>query len=67
VKKVAKLFRVYISKSNEGDDYLVDHSIFFFLMDPNGDFKDFYGRNSTVDDIVDGIRKHYQQWKQDHK
>lgn len=69
VKKVAKLFRIYISKSDvdKDGDYLVDHSIFFFLMDPENGFKDYYGRNATADDIVSGIRKHVEQWKMDHK
>jgi protein SCO1/2 len=30
---------------DEGNDYLVDHSIFMYLMDPNMDFVKFFGKN----------------------
>jgi cytochrome oxidase Cu insertion factor (SCO1/SenC/PrrC family) len=30
------------------DDYLVDHSIIMYLMDPNGEFLDFF--NSSTDE-----------------
>ncbi|CAK9229461.1 unnamed protein product [Sphagnum troendelagicum] len=30
---------------DEGNDYLVDHSVFMYLMDPNMDFVKFFGKN----------------------
>ncbi|RKP07213.1 h-sco1, partial [Thamnocephalis sphaerospora] len=45
VAKAARAYRVYYSKPpdvEEGEDYLVDHSIFFYLMDPEGKFVDYY-------------------------
>src|SRR4051794_7291851 len=41
IKAVCKSYRVYFSTPSEvkpGQDYLVDHSIYFYLMDPDGDF-----------------------------
>ena len=70
VDKVAKTFRIYISRgeSTPGDDtdYLVDHSIFFFLMDPEGTFVDFFGRNATADEISLKVMQQVRQWHQ-HK
>ncbi|KAI9362602.1 SCO1/SenC-domain-containing protein [Pilaira anomala] len=65
VKKVAKLFRVYVSSPpdiSEGDDYLVDHSIFFYLMDPEGKFLDCYSQNSTADEVTASFKKYYYEY-----
>lgn len=36
--------RVYFHKTGDSDtDYLVDHSIIMYLIDPAGDFVTFYG------------------------
>lgn len=49
VGSAAKVYRVYFSKDDgEGDDYLVDHSIITYLMDPKGDFVEFYGKNCSA-------------------
>lgn len=48
VKNVCKQYRVYFSTPENvkpGQDYLVDHSIFFYLMDKDGLFVDAMGRN----------------------
>lgn len=62
VKRVAKLFRVYVSSPpdiSEGDDYLVDHSIFFYLMDPEGKFLDCYSQNSEPSQVSDSFKNYY--------
>lgn len=57
IAQVTRDFRVYFSipEDKEGDDYLVDHSIFFYLMDRNGKLIDFYGKNFTSDELVTKI------------
>jgi cytochrome oxidase Cu insertion factor (SCO1/SenC/PrrC family) len=36
---------VYFHKTGDSDtDYLVDHSIIMYLIDPAGDFVTFYGK-----------------------
>ncbi|KAI8889280.1 SCO1-SenC-domain-containing protein [Backusella circina FSU 941] len=65
IKKVAKLFRVYVSSPpeiSEGDDYLVDHSIFFYLMDPEGKFLDCYAQNAEADGVYNGFKKYYKEY-----
>ncbi len=57
LKKAAKAYRVYFSKANENasddEDYLVDHSIVFYLLNPQGEFLDFYTQRMQVGDIVE--------------
>lgn len=51
VAKAAKSFRVYFSKTEEheeGEDYMLDHSIVIYLLAPNGDFLDFFTQRTTV-------------------
>ncbi|CAG8562290.1 7229_t:CDS:2, partial [Ambispora gerdemannii] len=65
VAKVAKSYRVYFSRPpqvKEGEDYLVDHSIFFYLMDPNGEFVAVYGKQATAEEIIEGIKGHIKEF-----
>lgn len=60
VKKCCRNYRVYFSTPRDlkpGQDYLVDHSIFFYLMDPEGEFIDVLGRNYEAEGAVEKIRK----------
>lgn len=45
------------------DDYLVDHSIFFYFMDPSGQFVDAFGKASTVEDVIARVRKEIEVWQ----
>ncbi|KAL6998438.1 Protein SCO1 1, mitochondrial [Sarracenia purpurea var. burkii] len=64
IKKAARAFRVYYMKTEEeGSDYLVDHSIVMYLMDPNMEFVKFFGKNNDVDALADGIIKEVKQYK----
>lgn len=61
VKKACKQYRVYFSTPPDvkpGQDYLVDHSIFFYLMDKEGGFVDVIGREVTAAEGVEKIKKH---------
>jgi len=50
IGKIAKSFRLYYSvPETEDDDYLVDHSIFFYLLDREGNMLEYYGRQ--VEDV----------------
>ncbi|KAK6461209.1 hypothetical protein DFJ63DRAFT_218985 [Scheffersomyces coipomensis] len=61
VKKACKQYRVYFSTPQDvkpGQDYLVDHSIFFYLMDSEGNFVDVIGREADAKEGVEKIRSH---------
>jgi protein SCO1 len=65
IKAVCKLYRVYFSTPKEvrpGQDYLVDHSIYFYLMDPEGDFVEALGRQHSPDAAAKIILDHMSDW-----
>ncbi|KAE8390893.1 SCO1/SenC-domain-containing protein [Aspergillus alliaceus] len=70
VKHMCKQYRVYFSTPqnvNPGDDYLVDHSIYFYLMDPDGDFVECIGRQDTPESATRVIMEHINDWKREGK
>ena len=57
----ARKYRVYHRKTGDEratKDYLVDHSIITYLIDPNGDFVTFYGKNTTAEEVSRSILEH---------
>ncbi|KAK4648894.1 Cu-binding protein [Podospora bellae-mahoneyi] len=66
IKAMCKAYRVYFSTPTEvkpGQDYLVDHSIYFYLMDPEGDFVEALGRQHSPDQAAKIIVDHMKEWK----
>lgn len=65
VKQACKAYRVYFSTPPNADptgDYLVDHSIFFYLMDPEGKFVDAFGRSVDAQEVGDKVDLYVKQW-----
>lgn len=65
IKRACKSYRVYFStppNTKPGDDYLVDHSIFFYLMDPLGQFVDAFGKATTTQEVVQKTLKAMDAW-----
>lgn len=60
VAAVAKAYRVYYAKApgGNGDDYLMDHSTFTYLMGPDGQFLKVLPRGTSPDEIVQSIRSY---------
>jgi protein SCO1 len=61
-----------------GQDYLVDHSIFFYLMgiskfqnlaeiDPENTFVEAFGRNITGEETAKRIMGHIKDWEKANK
>ncbi|KAJ5632795.1 hypothetical protein N7490_009134 [Penicillium lividum] len=68
VKNVCKQYRVYFSTPRDakaGEDYLVDHSIYFYLMDPDNDFVECIGRQDTPESASKVILEHINDWKRE--
>ena len=63
IKKTCKSYRVYFSASNEDTDYLVDHSIITYLMDPEGQLAAYFGQPATAQDIVTKTRMNITTYK----
>ncbi|KAF9152860.1 Cu-binding protein [Linnemannia schmuckeri] len=67
IARVAKSYRVYFSKPpkvNPGEDYLVDHSIFFYLMAPDGSFVDCYAKDHTAEFVSQSVKDHIGKYKE---
>ena len=65
IKAMCKAYRVYFStpsKVQPGQDYLVDHSIYFYLMDPEGNFVEALGRQHSPQEAAKVILGHMREW-----
>ncbi|EIW62279.1 SCO1 protein [Trametes versicolor FP-101664 SS1] len=66
LKATCKAYRVYFSTPPDAkatDDYLVDHSIFFYFMDPHGKFVDAFGKATTEAEVVERVKKEVARWE----
>lgn len=67
-KAVCKKYRVYFSTPPNADpngDYLVDHSIFVYLMDPDGKFVEAFGQVVTGEEFIEKIGKSIKEYEQE--
>ncbi|KAJ3328058.1 Cu-binding protein [Blyttiomyces sp. JEL0837] len=60
IKRVAKAYRMYYSAppravDDDDSDYLVDHSIFFYLVNPEGNYVAHFGRQETAESVAERI------------
>lgn len=59
IRKVTKAYRVYFNPTNDDDEnYLVDHSIIAYLINPDGEFVAFYGQDTLAPMMVPKIEEH---------
>ncbi|TFL05474.1 SCO1/SenC-domain-containing protein [Pterulicium gracile] len=68
-KAVCKAYRVYFSTpptAKPEDDYLVDHSIFLYLLDPNGEFVEAFGQAVEKDAVVERIQREVTSWEAEY-
>lgn len=59
--EVASAYKVKyrIAGEERGDDYLVDHSAFIYLMDRSGKFLRYFSHEAMADEIADGVREFF--------
>lgn len=44
----------------------VDHTIILYLVDPNGEFIDYYGLGKAADEIVLSVKRNMDKWEKLH-
>jgi protein SCO1/2 len=58
IDSIVKEYRVYAApQKTGGSDYLVDHSAYFYVMDPQGNFVNVLDPDLTGEEIADRLRK----------
>lgn len=57
IQQATRAFRVYYSPGpkDRDEDYIVDHTIISYLIDPNGKLADYYGQTRPEDEIITSI------------
>ncbi|XP_071383729.1 protein SCO2 homolog, mitochondrial [Centroberyx affinis] len=60
VKHAGRDYRVYASPGPKDDDgdYIVDHTILIYLINPDGLFLDYYNRMKNEEQITESVRNH---------
>jgi protein SCO1/2 len=64
IKKVEKSYKVYTERHTTGpgsDDYLMDHSSLYYLMDPEGHFVAVLDAGQPSDALAEDIRQHMEE------
>ncbi len=56
IKEVADKFKVYYAKAGDGEDYMINHSSFIYLMNQQGEYIKHFYLNSAAQEIIDFIR-----------
>ena len=67
VRKACRAYRVYFTKPTPEEiargDYLLDHSIISYLVDPDGQFADYYGKSLSSDEMFERVSTLMSQWE----
>jgi len=69
IKEACKSFRVYYSAGpeDEDEDYIVDHTIIVYLINPEMEFVDYYGQTKDKDAIVNSTLMQMAKYNSDQQ
>lgn len=65
INKATKSYRVYFSAGprDNQNDYIVDHTIITYLINPEGQLVDYYGQTKTAEDVTNGVLKSMEKYR----
>uniref|UniRef100_A0A6G1SLE6 Protein SCO1, mitochondrial n=1 Tax=Aceria tosichella TaxID=561515 RepID=A0A6G1SLE6_9ACAR len=65
VEKATRAHRVYYSvgPKDEENDYIVDHTIISYLIDPKGELVDYFGQTKQAEEMEATIKLHMAKYK----
>ncbi|GFR70437.1 protein SCO1 homolog, mitochondrial [Elysia marginata] len=66
IREVCKKFRVYFGKGerDENNDYIVDHTIIIYLLNPRGEFVNYFGRSLSADNVYTAVAQHIARYNE---
>jgi protein SCO1/2 len=56
IAEVARAFKVYYAKGDDGPNYAMNHSSFVYLMDPKGKFLTVFSSDTDADKMAQAIK-----------
>lgn len=69
VEQCTRAYRVYFSSGpkDEDNDYIVDHTVIMYLVDPEGNFVDYFGQNKKAAEVATAVAIHMGSYERAEK